>query len=154
MPQRDPLPGRPTTDHSWRRREYLVATAGIVASSGCASDSGGGAETEEPGDEDLPEGVSAAAFERGPVPDVYRSATSLGAEQRDPDAVRTKAQVSFSEYDEAVDTDAHESGTCCGNCADYIPDKNGDAFGACAAVEGYIAVEEWCASWEPVTAER
>ena len=139
---------RPTT-YMWSRRHYVVVTAGIMALSGCATDSGDGTETEEPGDgEGLPEGVSAEEFESGPVPDVYLSATSLGGEQRDPDDLQTKADVSFSEYDEAVENDAHEPGTCCANCADYIPDKNGDAFGACAEVEGYIDGEDWCVIYE------
>jgi hypothetical protein len=134
----------------WSRRHYLVATAGVAALSGCASDGGNGTETAEPDDEEeeLPEGVSAEEFERGPVPEVYLSATSLGGEQRNPDELQTKADVRFSEYDEAVENDAHEAGTCCGNCADYIPDANGDAFGACAEVEGYIDRADWCTIYE------
>lgn len=132
----------------WSRRHYVVATAGIVALSGCATDSGDGTETEEPDDAELPDGVSAEEFESGPVPDVYVSASSLGGERRDPDALQKKADVSFSEYEEALENDAHEPGTCCANCADYIADKNGDAFGACAEVEGYIDGEDWCAIYE------
>jgi hypothetical protein len=136
----------------WSRRNYLVATAGIAALGGCLGGDGDD-ENESEGDEneseeELPEGVSEEEFERGPVPDVYVSATSLGREQRDPDNLRPKSEVGFSEYDEATENDNHESGTCCANCADYIADKNGDKFGACAEVEGYIGGEDWCGIYE------
>lgn len=134
----------------WSRRNYLVATVGIAALSGCAGDNGDG--TTEPedgnGDGERPPGVSAEEFERGPVPDVYMSAMSLGGEQRNPDELETKADVRFSEYEEAQENDAHQPGTCCANCADYIVDKNGDTFGACSEVEGYVDGEDWCVIYE------
>jgi hypothetical protein len=137
----------------WSRRNYLVATAGIAALSGCASESDGDDEGEdddedENGDEELPEGVSEEEFESGPVPDAYMSALSLGGEERNPDDLRTKSAVTFSEYEDVEGSDIHEPGTCCANCADYIPDKNGDGYGACAEVEGYIAGEDWCSVYE------
>lgn len=102
----------------WSRRYYLVARVGVAALSGCL-----GGDDDDTGDDELPEGVSAEEFESGPVPDVYLSATSLGNEQRDPDALVPKSEVSFSEYDEALENDAHQPGTCCANCDDYIPDR-------------------------------
>ncbi len=140
----------------WSRRNYLVATVGVAALSGCTGDSGdgdGGGDggTTEPGDgdgEELPDGVSEEEFESGPVPDVYMTAMSLGREQRDPDGLAAKTDVGFVEYDEALENDAHEAGTCCANCADYIADKNGDEFGACAEVEGYIDGADWCTIYE------
>jgi hypothetical protein len=149
-----------STFDMWSRRNYLVATAGIVALSGCGGDDGGETEptetggepptetTEDGGGGELPEGVSEEEFESGPVPDVYLSATSLGNEQRNADDLFTKSDVSFSEFEEAQENDAHEAGTCCANCADYIPDKNGDTFGACAEVQGYIDGEDWCTVYE------
>ncbi|MEF8831358.1 MAG: high-potential iron-sulfur protein [Halobacteriales archaeon] len=131
------------------RRRYLVATAGIAALSGCLGDSGGTpTATETSTDGELPAGVSRDEFENGPVPQAYRTATSLGDEQRDPEDVTAKSAVSFSEYEEAVENGAHEPGTCCANCADYIIDRNGDAFGACAEVQGYIDGEDWCTVYE------
>jgi hypothetical protein len=147
------------------RRRYLAAaagtTAGVASLSGCL---GGNGETEtepptetEPGDEDddgddeddeLPEGVSAEEFERGPVPESYRTATSLGGETRDPDALQSKANVKFAEYDDALDQPTHEPGRCCANCADFVPDENGDRFGACAEVEGYVDGGDWCSIYE------
>ncbi|WP_277554735.1 high-potential iron-sulfur protein [Halobaculum limi] len=165
------IDGLRTGDNSghdmWCRRHYLVATVGIAALSGCGGTSGGGettSETESPSpagveptesddedgeeEEELPEGVSEEEFEFGPVPDVYLSAVSLGNETRNPDELFAKADVGFAEYDDAVENEAHQPGTCCANCADYIPDKNGDAFGACAEVEGYIGGEDWCTVYE------
>jgi len=128
----------------WSRRNYLVATVGIAALSGCLGDD----DEEGEGGEDLPSGVSQEEFESGPVPEVYMSAMSLGGEQRDPDDLNTKADVSFAEYEGAQEHSAHEPGRCCANCGDYIPDKNGDEFGACAEVEGYIDGEDWCTIYE------
>lgn len=152
---------RASTYDMWSRRNYLVATAGIAALSGCLDggddgDSNGGDSNGEdsdnggtdPDDDELPEGVTREEFESGPVPDVYLSAMSLGNEERNPDELQTKEGVSFSEYEEATQNDAHEPGHCCANCADYIPDKNGDKFGACAEVEGYIDGADWCTIYE------
>jgi len=143
----------------WSRRNYLVVAAGFAALSGCTDDMGNGDEAAEDGEEDgeeddeeddeeLPEGISAEEFESGPVPDVYMTATSLGGEERDPEALSAKSDVEFSEYEEAQENNAHESGTCCANCADYIVDRNGDEFGACAEVEGYIDGADWCEIYE------
>ncbi|WP_128225200.1 high-potential iron-sulfur protein [Halobacteriaceae archaeon SHR40] len=134
----------------WSRRNYLVATVGLAALSGCTGDTDDESEPTESGDDDeeRPEGVTADEFERGPVPEVYVSATSLGNEQRNPDELRTKSAVSFSEYEEARENEGHTPGTCCANCADYIPDKNGDEFGACVEVEGYIDGADWCTIYE------
>jgi hypothetical protein len=38
------------------------------------------------------------------------------------------------------------TGRCCANCEDFIPDRNGDAYGACSAVEGYIDSADWCSA--------
>lgn len=168
--------GSASTYDFWTRRHYLVATVGIAALSGCAGGGDGGegdtetaertteptreaeeaegAEAEEDGDaeededEELPEGVSREEFDHGPVPDVYTSATSIGGERRNPDALLTKSDVQFSEYDEALENAAHQPGRCCANCHEYIIDRNGDEFGACVAVEGYIDGADWCTVWE------
>jgi hypothetical protein len=118
---------------------------------GCTGGNGddGGDDGEAEGEEsERPEGVSEEEFERGPVPDEYASAMSLGREERDPDDLSPKSEVDFLEYDEAGENSAHQPGACCANCADYIPDKNGDMFGACAEVEGYVDGGDWCAVYE------
>jgi hypothetical protein len=54
---------------------------------------------------------------------------------------------------DAIEEGIAPPGQSCGNCAEFIPDKNGDTWGACAKVEGFIAVEDWCAVWEHVSEE-
>lgn len=150
------------------RRRYLAAaastTAGVASLSGCLGGNGEtetqpdtetepdgedeGEDGEDGADEERPEGVSEEAFERGPVPERYRTAVSLGGEARDPEDLQPKANVKFSEYDDALDQPTHEPGRCCANCADYIPDRNGDRFGACAEVEGYVDGGDWCSIYE------
>jgi hypothetical protein len=165
---------RPTDgDSIVKRRQYLkYATLGAAAGglAGCTGGNGTGdgdgetegegkegeeeegegeeGEAEEDEAEERPEGVSEEAFESGPVPDAYMTATSLGNEERNPDDLSVKSEVSFSEFDEAQEKSAYEPGSCCANCADYIPDKNADTFGACAEVEGYIDGADWCAIYE------
>lgn len=150
--------------HPWSRRHYLVATVGIAALSGCTGgqddddddDSeaepadGEDGERSDDGDagEERPDGVSQEQFDQGPVPEVYATAMSLGNEQRDPDDLFAKADVGFTEYDDAEGASGFRPGHCCANCADFIPDKNGDAFGACAEVEGYIDGADWCTVYE------
>lgn len=137
------------------RRRFILVASGVttVGVAGCvgAPDDGGGPGSG-PGDdgegEERPEGVSREEFERGPVPSAYRTATSIGGEARDPAGLRTKAAVTFSEYDEALENAAHRPGRCCANCSEFIVDRNGDGFGACAAVEGYIDGADWCTLWE------
>jgi hypothetical protein len=143
-----------------RRRQYLkYATVGTAATGGLAGCIGGngnggdesdgeGTDGEDEAEGERPEGVSEEEFEQGPVPDEYATATSLGAEERNPDELSPKSDVEFSEYEEATENEVHDPGTCCANCADYIPDKNGDAFGACAEVEGYVDGEDWCTIYE------
>ncbi|MHB9286018.1 high-potential iron-sulfur protein [Halobacteriales archaeon Cl-PHB] len=137
-----------------RRRFLALATgAATVGLAGCTSgpsEEGESPTDTEPGgeEEELPEGVSEEAFESGPVPEAYQMAVSIGGEKRDPDGLQPKDDVQFSEYDEATENAAHQPGRSCGNCSEYIADKNGDGFGACAAVEGYIDGADWCTIWE------
>jgi hypothetical protein len=163
----------PVSELLTHRRELIAAGVSLTAVglTGCLSSGGdgdGAAETTAPpedGDgaaettappedgegeehEELPEGVSEDEFQSGPVPEAYRTTTSLGNEDRNPDDLSTKADVDFSEFAEAQEMDSHDPGTTCGNCADYIADKNGDTFGACAEVEGYIDAADWCTVYE------
>ena len=86
-------------------------------------------------------------FVRGPVPEMYRTALSQAGERRDPDGLRTKEAVRFAEADES---DFAGPGQSCENCAEYVPDANGDGFGACTKVEGYVGPEDWCTIWESI----
>lgn len=148
-----------------KTRRRVIQTAGTAFAVGITGCLNGGEEREEgeqengeddeeegedengEEEEELPEGVSEEEFENGPVPDEYLTEVSLGGEERG-DELHTKDEVRFAEYEDAVEDEAHQPGRSCANCADYIPDKNGDGFGACAEVEGYIGGEDWCSLYE------
>jgi hypothetical protein len=142
-----------------RRRFLRVAGAvGFGGLAGCVGGDGGreatptemddADEDEDDHEEELPEGVSEEEFERGPVPEPYRTALSQAAERRDPERLARKEDVAFQEAEAAVEAGSAEPGQDCGNCAEYISDKNGDGFGACAKVEGYVDPADWCVLWE------
>ena len=130
------------------------ATEAETAESETTEEGTAGAETTEAGgaeaEEELPEGVSEEEFVFGPVPEEYRTATSQADEQRDPENLQSKESVRFQEASEAEEAGLITPGPNCGNCAEYIPDVNGDGFGACARVEGYIDPEDWCVLWESI----
>lgn len=120
-----------------------------AAATGTAT--GGGSPTGDGRvEEELPEGVSEEEFISGPVPEPYRTAESQGGNRRDPENLQTKQAVRFQEAEAAVDAGLITPGPHCGNCAEYVPDMNGDGFGACAKVEGYIDPQDWCAIWQPL----
>jgi hypothetical protein len=156
------------TDSDRRRFVTLVWGVGLASLAGCTGGTGGGdgeatttapptRSTDDDGDgegddeEERPEGVSEAEFVHGPVPEVYRTALSQAGERRDPENLRTKEAVRFAEADESEYAGPGED---CGNCAEYIPDTNGDGFGACAKVEGYVDPADWCTIWESIEAHE
>jgi hypothetical protein len=136
----------------WTRRSYLVATAGLAALAGCSE--GDGAETTTTtaagmGDgRTPPEGVSQDAFVNGPVPDVYVSASTLTGEQRAEGDLFAQGDVQYARYETATANSAHEPGRSCGNCGQFVHDRNGDGFGACGAVVGYVHRGNWCTVYE------
>jgi hypothetical protein len=77
----------------------------------------------------------------GPVPEVYRTATSQGGSERSSDALQSKSAVQYQTQP--------KNGRQCSGCMFYIRDKNGDGLGACSVVEGYIQPTAWCASYSP-----
>lgn len=139
----------------------LLGTGGALA--GCLDDEGDGATDEgdaegdgtreqiawDPEGIELPDGVTPSRFERGPVPDAYTEAVSQGREQRAPDRLLTKDEVLYMPYDRARrlgDPDGR-----CSNCDKYVPDEDGDGFGACSEVEGYTRPQDWCQKWREIT---
>jgi hypothetical protein len=160
-------------DRRKRRFVTLLGTLGVGTLAGCTGGTGGrstetavetqtetetataAADGESSGegdhDEELPPGVSMEEFVHGPVPEVYRTALSQADERRDPENLRTKEAVRFAEADESEFAGPNQD---CGNCAEYIPDRNGDGFGACAKVEGYVDTADWCAIWESIEAHE
>lgn len=162
-PTEDTEPDELRTAPGWgrdlNRRAFVGAAvaASLASVAGCAGGgSGPGVETTaaggEPaaGDEELPEGVSEEEFVSGPVPEAYRTATAQGGGSRNPDDLLTKADAQFQEAQAAVEAGMITEGPNCGNCTHFIPDQNGDAFGACTRVEGYIDAADWCSIWSPL----
>lgn len=159
----DAEPDEPRSAPRWgrslNRRAFVGATvaASLASLAGCTGGgSGPGVETTAAdgettaGGEELPEGVSEEEFVSGPVPEEYRSATAQGGGSRNPDDLLTKADVQFQEAQAAVEEGLITAGPNCGNCTHFIPDQNGDGFGACARVEGYIDAQDWCTIWAPL----
>lgn len=46
-----------------------------------------------------------------------------------------------------------EGNQYCGNCSLYVPDQNGDGFGACLSVAGKIHPCDWCVLYTEHTGE-
>lgn len=153
-----------------RRVLELAGSATIVGLAGCTSSSGGststtttstttessggetgGGESSEGGEKpwESLQGVSEDQFKNGPVPEQYRTATSLNGETRDPSQLVSKDQVKYQEAGAAVQAGLAQKGHTCDNCGEFVPDKNGDGYGACLKVSGYIAPDDWCQIWEP-----
>lgn len=121
--------------HDETRRSFLLVAAAIT--SGLAGCGGGGEPTPtptEPPTEPEPDDGEG-------VPDGYATATAIGGNRRNPEALSTKEAVQYQSEP--------SDGEQCSNCIFYIPDQNGDGLGACAIVEGTIEPEGWCASYSP-----
>lgn len=104
--------------HSTRRRFVTgAAAATAIALAGCGGDNG----------------------DSGDVPEAYRTATSIGGDERDPDGISSKDAAA---YQESPSGDRQ-----CSNCRYYIEDKNDDDVGACAIVEGEIEPDAYCARY-------
>jgi len=129
-----------------RRSLRLAGAVGLGGFAGCVGGDGGGATptAADEHEEERLEGVSEAAFERGPVPEPYRTARPQVEERRDLDRLARKEDVAFQEAEAAVEAGSADPGEGCGNCAEYIPDKSGDGVGACTKVEGYVDPADWC----------
>lgn len=124
------------------RRTYLkvAGTAAVAAIAGCqGTDSTANANHEAPHPND------------GQVPDSEVNAQSLGGQTRPDQPEYNKEAVSFSH----TPTD----GKYCGSCQLYVPDQNGDGFGACTEVKGKIHPCDECGRWseysgEPVSCDK
>ncbi|QSG06614.1 high-potential iron-sulfur protein [Halapricum desulfuricans] len=103
-------------DQQFTRRRFVagVTTATAIALAGC---SGGGDD--------------------GGVPEAYRTATSIGGDQRDPDSLSGKDAASYR--------DSPSEDRQCSNCRFYVEDRNDDGVGACTRVAGEIEPDAYCA---------
>lgn len=98
-------------------------------SGGGGGDGGSGANHEVPHPDD------------GTVPDAEKNGQSLGGQTRPDEPSQAK---------DAVDYRHTPSGQQdCGNCSLFVPDQNGDGFGACISVKGKIHHCDHCALYSP-----
>lgn len=114
------------------RRTYLkyAGAAGVTALAGCVGGNGSkdaNHEVPHPDDET--------------VPDAERTAQSLNGRERPENVMVEKADVGYSH---TPDGDRY-----CGNCTLYVPDGDGDGFGACVTVAGKIHPCDHCNYWGP-----
>lgn len=112
------------------RRSYLkfAGAAAVTALAGCSGGNGGdggnNANHEVPHPDD------------GTVPDAEATAETLGGQTRPKTANQAKDAI---EYSHTPSGEEH-----CGNCKSFVPDANGDGFGACSLVKGKIHHCDWC----------
>jgi len=133
-----------------RRVLELTGSAAVVSLAGCTS--GGSDSSEETPWEDIA-GVSKSQFLTGPVPESERTAKTLCGDTRDPDALQSRDGIKWMEVSEAVDKGLAEEDQECEDCAEFVPDKNGDGYGACKKVEGYWGTDDWCSLFESTEEE-
>jgi hypothetical protein len=127
--------------NSIRRRELiaLLGTGSTLALAGCGGDGADGGDGETtPAPTATPESTPTAT-PAGSVPAEYETATAIGGQQRNPDALSSQSAV---QYQEEPNGDQQ-----CSNCTFYVEDQNGDGIGACAIVAGTIDPEAWCVSY-------
>ncbi|MFB6133840.1 MAG: hypothetical protein ABEJ55_02520 [Halanaeroarchaeum sp.] len=113
-------PGRP-------RRSFLryAAALSIGSLAGCSSGGGDGSEPNH-----------AVPHPTETVPDAEATATTLGGQTRPADPGQTRDGVGYQHVP--------NGGDYCGNCSVFVPDEDGDGFGACALVEGTIHRCDYC----------
>lgn len=121
------------------RRSYLriAGTAAVVALAGCSGDggNGGGATPNHP----VPHPADLT------VADSEATAMALGGLTRPSTPQQTKDGVGYAH----VPSD----GRYCGNCSKFVPDRNGDGYGACVSVRGTIHRCDFCDLYSPYTGE-
>ena len=129
-------------DNSTLSRRRLLATTGALSMTGFAgclgSGDGGGHGDEQPSEErdrSLPEGAETCVSTEGI--------------ERSPDSLSAKEDVAYQFHPNY--TGASGFIELCANCQFFCPGNQFDSgVGACAAVEGGIYSQDWCALWQPV----
>lgn len=121
---------------NYDRREALkwIGSTVFIGLVGCGGGDGGGDgphEVPHPDDQSLP--------------DAEATGKSLGGTPRSPGTQQAKENV---QYQHSPKGDQY-----CGNCSLYVPDENGDGFGACAVVAGKIHPCDWCNLYTEYTGE-
>ena len=122
------------------RRSYLkyAGAATLTALAGCSGGGGGNGGGDDYGHE-VPHP------EDGTVPDAEMNAQALNGQERPDEPNQGKDAVGY----------AHEpSGDqYCGNCSLFVPDQDGDGFGACLLVKGKIHHCDYCNLWSSYTGD-
>lgn len=114
----------------------LIGGSMITVAAGC----GGGEEAEETGQTDSQEGPSHEV----PHPDnetlaeAEANGEALSGGTRSPGAQQPPDNPGIN-LQHSPNGDQY-----CGNCSLYVPDQNGDGFGACLSVSGKIHPCDWC----------
>ena len=114
------------------RRTYLKYT-GATAMVGLAGCSGGG-DNGDGGDPEPNHDVPHPEDET--LPDSEATGTALEGEARETGLQQEKDGVSYQHTPKGEEY--------CGNCEEYVPDQDGDGYGACLAVAGKIHPCDWC----------
>jgi len=131
-------------------RRTILKTLGAgslaVTVAGCSADTDGGDGDDDSGDETT---TAADGSDGGPahevphpeddaLPEAEATGTSLSGGERQPGGQSAKDNASVMLQHEPSD------GQNCGTCALYVPDQDGDGFGACTTVAGKIHPCDWC----------
>lgn len=129
-----------------------TAIAGCSSNGGGNGDNGGGEATPTPTPTQSG-GSGVAVDHEAPhpddetLPDAEATGTSLSGGQREPGNQSAKDNASVMLQHEPSD------GQNCGTCALYVPDQDGDGFGACTTVAGKIHPCDWCLLYSEYSGE-
>ncbi|MFB6114117.1 MAG: high-potential iron-sulfur protein [Halodesulfurarchaeum sp.] len=129
----------PSDDAGMDRRSYLkyAGVATVTAMAGCSGGGGGGG--------------GGATNHKAPhptdtVPQTEQNAKALNGQSRPDTPNQSKSAVGFQH---SPNGEQH-----CGNCSLYVPDQNGDGYGACTLVQGTIHACDWCSLWSSFGGEN
>lgn len=122
------------------RRRFLLATGSmsLVGLAGCLGSGGGGHHgdghhSEKPQDNlEMPEG--------------RETCVSIGGVERDPGGVSSKDAAQYQKHPNYQGDSGYIE--MCANCRFFCPVNSPDKVGACAAVDGGIHSQHWCALWQ------
>ena len=148
-------------DEGWNRRRWLrmigagaaATTIPLAGCSGGGGDGGGGG-----GDDGGSEPTTSGGGSQEPnhdvphpsgdtVPDAEATGTSLSGGERQPgnQSEKDNPSVGFRHVP--------NEGQSCGTCSLFVPDEDGDGYGACTAVAGKIHRCDWCLMFNEYTGD-
>ena len=123
----------------------LIGGSMITVVAGCG---GGDGEDETEGEEaQTRPGHAVPHPENETLPDAEANGASLSGATRSPGAQQAPDNPGVNLQH------APEGNQYCGNCSLYVPDQDGDGFGACLSVAGKIHPCDWCVLYTKHTGE-